>query len=219
MAFKLMTILMLSTFLISAACAAYMCPLDPLNPSETVKTYAEGTISNGGIVNGVLFLDSSQVTGVSGNVTGYTSANKNIVGSGKELAYTDTTSTTADSIKTETGILISGGRATYSESAMYSYTTPDVNNTSDYTPFCEHAISSTMFSIANGQYVSSIDVIGMVSTNALSHSMAIEGTGTFSASSGYGLMQNTTSMFTRDKLTAIGNMKFGREVTFKSIKS
>lgn len=207
---KLMTALFVSLLIISAATAASMCPLDPIEPSEAAAMFAEGSISNGGIVNGVLFLDAFQVAGTMGNVTGVTSANKYLVGSGREIAYADTTSTMLDTLKTETGISLSGGKLTYGESAMYDIAT---NQT------CERAISSAGFSITNGQYASAVDMTNLVSTNVLSHSMAIEGTGTFSASSGYGLMQNTTVMFNGDKLTAIGDMKFAREVFFKSIKS
>jgi hypothetical protein len=216
---KLMTVLFLSIFIVGAACAVPMCPFDPIEPSEAAQTYAEGSISNGGIVNGLLFLEAFQVTGITGNMTGYTSANKYLVGSGRELAYADTMSTMLDTLKTETGISLNGGRATYGESAMYSYATPNVNGTDDYEPFCEQAMTSAAFSITNGQYASTIDMTNLVSTNVLSHSMAIEGTGMFSASSGYGLMQNTSVMFNGDKLTAIGDMKFAREVIFKSIKS
>lgn len=214
---KLVTGLFLSMILIGAASAVNICPFDPISPTEAATTFSEGTISNGGIVNGILFLDAYQSTGITGNVTGYASSVKSLVGSGSEIAYADTTSTDPNLLKIETGISLTGGRLTYGESSMYSYATPNITN-DEYEPFCEQAISGVWFSITNGQYASNVDMNNMISTNIFTHDTAIEGTGTFTAYSGYGIMQKESFMFNGDRLTAIGNMSFARNVHFKSIK-
>ena len=204
----MLTILTLLTLTLTLTVSGSMCPLEPITPSEASSLYAEGSISNGGTVNGVLFMGSSNIVGVVGNSTGYGSTASSFVGKGA-ITYADTLSF-VDSLSRETGLSIGSGRAIYEESAAYDYVTD--------TPSCEVAYSSTGINIVSGQFASDMYILP-AGTNLMQHNAAVSGTGSFSAGSGYSFMTNESYSRSSDRVFAIGDLKFARQVSFKSVKS
>jgi len=204
--------------------SAGVCPFGPISPSEVSISSLNGEIANGGTVNGTMFVSSNSLSGVNGDVTGYMSTSRDLLGKGTELLYADTTS--VNSIYTgETGISLLVGALTYKGSAMYTFATPDpmCDETNEYTPFCEDAQSNVKIYMNSGEYASTISLIGPAS-NTLTHNSAMEGIGSYQGNSAFnlkegcnGTIEKYTSM--SDKVTLIGDVTFGRQVQFKSVKS
>lgn len=212
---KLMTGIFLSMVIIGAATAASICPF-PTAPSELQQNYAEGSVLNGGMVNGALFVSQGTLATVMGNVTGYSSTEKDVLASAQEILYTDDYSFSSDMFSSESGISVTGGGASYSESGMYDYVR-SVNPM-----YCERAFSGVDVKLTEGAFGSALNMTGM-STSILNHDSAIQGTGSFSGTAYYSLMEGmnktvsgTESMY--DRVSMVGAFEFAREVKFKSIK-
>lgn len=213
---KLVTGLFLSMILIGAATAATICPFPTLKPTELQHVSFDGSILNGGVVNGALFVSQSTLATVSGNVTGYMSTEKDALASAEEILYSDEYSFGSDLFASESGISITNGGGTYQESGMYDYSNK-INPM-----YCERAFSEVKMSITDGAFGSTLNMTGM-STSILNHNSAIQGTGSFSGNAYYNIMEgyNQTISGTLsgyDRVSMVGTMEFARNVHFKSIK-
>jgi hypothetical protein len=223
---KLMTALFLSIMIIGAASAVTICPFDPIDPSEAMHTSFEGLITNGGIVSGFMFGTTEHVSGINETeLTGYISSGKDLIGKGTDIKYANEFGVTGDTVTSTTGVSLDRGRVNFGESTLLSYATQSnvMNDNSTYIPFCEHMYSGMDVMLTSGTFGSTINTLGGGSTNLLQHDAAVSGIGSFSGVASYGLMQGnvtaSNTMFTRDTIHLIGNMEFGRTVSFKSVKA
>jgi hypothetical protein len=196
---------------------AGICPFDPLTPNEVSIGSLSGSVANGGSVNGTIFLSSGSVEGVNGEITGYISETRDLLGKGTIL-YADTSA--LNGFTGETGVSLDSGALSYSESAMYSFATPDPNcsETSTYTPFCVDALSDTKIYMNTGEYASTVNLLG--TSTLLNHNSAMAGDGSYQASSAFKFMEGcngTVQKYSQssDKVTLIGDITFGRQVNFK----
>lgn len=211
---------------IGAATAATICPFNIPSPSEAARTTFNGNLTNGGLINGIFFVTEDTLLGQSGEVTGFVSESKDAMGRGTDIEYADTQAVSMNTFTGETGISLGSGKVNYEQSLVYSYATPNpiADENSTYVPFCEQGMSRVDIMFTSGSVGAQSNVIGFVGTNSLSHVSAIEGFGKYSAESGYNMMQGfngTVSNYvsTKDRVTFLGDLQFGRTVNFKSVKS
>lgn len=199
--------------LFGSVMASPVCPWEPLKPSELGFTSITGQLSNGGTVNGVLFMGSSTLSGEVGNTTGYVSTSKDVLGKAQEITYAGTESLGYTS---ETAFIVSSGSLNFKESGMLSY------SSTENPMYCEDAYTNVEVHLSDGQFASTMNVQSPVSL--INHNSAVEGTGSFSGQSAYSLLEGsnrTISSYTKlqDHVLAIGEINFGREVLYKSVKS
>lgn len=212
--------------LVLSVSAATICPLDPITPSEASATNTNFSITQGGSTNNVLFSSSNEISGISGEVTGYTSTSTDILGVAGNINFASEKGSDSGAYQSTTGVDLTGGRLIGSESVMMAYLTPVAACTENttYVPFCEYAESNYKADLTEGGFGSTISTMSFISMNKLTHQSAVQGSGTYSAASAIGSVSGCNGtiskyQFSSDAISLTGSkIEFGRVVQFLSTR-